>query len=112
MDDILKEYPAYLNFVLEVGKDVDHTGANRLSSTYQKLRHRSPEFAARFLKGLRFEMVHKLELMGTAPSHLTTQSPVMRRWVARYMKEWTRECDEHLFRSYAVAAGLALARKE
>jgi len=106
-DDILKEYPAYLSFVLEVGRDVDHASAVRLGSLYARLKTRSPQDTARFLKGLRFEMAHKLQLMGANPQSITTQNPTIRRWVGRYIKEWSRECDEHLYRSYARSAQLA-----
>ena len=110
--EILGEYPAYLNFVLEIGKNVDHKTASRLAQIYVKLRKKSPVGAARFLKGLRFEMVTKLELMGASPQSITTQTPVIRHWVGRYMKDWLREADEHLFRSYAYNAELALSQNQ
>lgn len=108
--EILGDYPAYLNFVLEIGKTTDRGTAGRLAQTYLKLKKKSPVGAARFLKGLRFEMVTKLELMGVSPQSISTQSPEIRRWVGRYLKEWLREADEHLFRAYAYNAELALSR--
>lgn len=99
--DILSEYPDYLRFVLEIGKDVDPQTAQFLSKNYQSLRKRDPSNAARFLKGLRFEMVQKLELMGMSPSSVSTATPSVRQWVKRYLKEWNREADEYLFRSIA-----------
>lgn len=101
-DDILSTYPLYLKFALAIGKEVDNATARKLSANYSALRKRSPQFAARFLKGLRFEMEQKLELMGASPASITTHSPEMRRWVAKYMKEWNREADEHLFRAITM----------
>lgn len=101
-DDILRDYPAYLRFALTVGKEVDNATAQKLRTNYVNLRKRSPRFAARFLKGLRFEMVQKIELMGANPSSVTTRTPEMRRWVAKYIKEWNREADEHLFRALTM----------
>lgn len=109
--EILGDYPAYLNFVLEIGKNIDHSTASRLAQTYVKLRKKSPVGAARFLKGLRFEMITKLELMGASPQNINTQTPEIRRWVGRYIKEWLREADEHLFRAYAYNAELALSQR-
>lgn len=108
--EILGDYPAYLNFVLEIGKTTDRGTSSRLAQTYLKLKKKSPVGAARFLKGLRFEMVTKLELMGASPQSISTQNPEIRRWVGRYLKEWLREADEHLFRAYAYNAELALSR--
>lgn len=101
-DRILKTYPAYLTYVLEVGAETDAATARKLGETYQSLRRRYPTAAARFLKGLRFEMVQKIELMGLAPHQASTRSPEMRRWVHRFIKEWHREADEHLFRAVVL----------
>jgi len=102
-DEMLSDYQAYMNFVCEIGKRVDARNTRRLIKVYSSLRRRSPEKAALFLKGLRFEMISKADLMGVETSNLSTQTPEMRRWVARYMKEWVREADEHLFRSLSDA---------
>lgn len=101
VDDVVSEYPAYLRFVVEVGKDIDPVTARGLQQTYDKLRRRDARGAARFLRGLRFEMVQKLEFMGINPQTVTTSSPVMRQWIGRYIKAWHREADEYLFRSIA-----------
>lgn len=101
-DDILQTYPAYLQFALEIGKDVDSANSKRLANSYENLRRRHPQGAVRFLKGLRFEMVQKLELMGVQPNRISTRTPEMRRWVAKFMKEWARESDEYLFRAVAT----------
>jgi hypothetical protein len=101
--DILRSYPAYLNFVLEVGRRTDARSAQRLEKTYQTLRARYPRAAALFLKGLRFEMVSKIELMGASPSSVNSNSAEMRRWVAKFMPEWSREADEHLFRAVTAS---------
>ena len=100
--EVLSLYPAYLQFVVDVGKTVDNANAGRLMKIYQILLQRSPNSAALFLKGLRFEMVEKAELMGRNPTQLSTQTPEIRRWVAKYMKEWVREADEHLFRAVTI----------
>lgn len=101
-DDILRAYPVYLRFVLEVGNKVDTRTAHKLAETYTALEKRYPEAAARFLKGLRFEMVQKLELMGASPRTISSSSPEMKRWVGKFLKEWLREADEALFRAVTV----------
>lgn len=103
--DILRSYPAYLAFVLDVGRRTDANTAHRLEDTYGALRKRYPDAAAQFLKGLRFEMVAKLELMGASPSSVSSTSPEMRRWVTKFMRDWVREADEHLFRAVAANKG-------
>ncbi|MSP18163.1 MAG: hypothetical protein EXR74_01190 [Bdellovibrionales bacterium] len=108
--DILASYPAYLKFVVEVGKDVDHSSTARLVKIFESLKRRSPKGAALFLKGLRFELVQKVELMGTDSREISTSNPIYRRWIQKYLKEWVREADEHLFRSYSESKNeLALA---
>ena len=102
--DILDDYPAYLTFVLEIGRQVDISTAKRLETTYSNLRKRSPQGAARFLKGLRFELVQKLEFMGLPPSDASTSNQTLRRWVAKWQREWLREADEHYFRSFTPVA--------
>lgn len=99
--DILADYPDYLRFVLEIGKDVDSATSKQLAKTYETLRRRDPRGAARFLRGLRFEMVQKLELLGASPSSMNTSNATMRAWVRRYLAAWHREADEYLFRSIA-----------
>jgi len=101
-DDILDSYPAYLEFVLEVGRQTDLQTAKRLNDTFKALVKRDRVSAARFLKGLRFEMLQKLELMGSSTKTVSTRTPEMRRWIGKYMKEWLREADEHLFRSVVM----------
>mgnify|MGYP000947049252 CR=1 FL=1 len=102
-DDILEEYPVYLQYVAEIGKRTDAPNTTRLLQIYSKLQKRSPENAARFLKGLRFEMIQKAELIGLSSQSLSTSNPKMRSWVGRFMKEWVREADEQLFRTYSNA---------
>jgi len=99
--DILSDYPEYLRFVLAIGKDVDPSTAGKLAKTYEALRKRDSKGAARFLRGLRFEMVQKLEFMGASTASINSSSPVMRTWVRRYITAWQREADEYLFRSVA-----------
>lgn len=105
-DEILKSYPAYLNFVLDISRETDARNAKRLNDLYQRLVRINPPGAARFLKGLRFEMVEKLELSGMNPAQATTRNPEMRRWVTKFLRDWTREADENLFRSIALRASL------
>jgi len=101
-DDILTNYTPYLRFVLEVGNQTDSKTAKRLAQTFEKLRSHYPQGAALFLKGLRFEMVQKTEFMVASPASLNSSSPEMHRWVGKFMKDWLRECDEHLFRAVAM----------
>jgi hypothetical protein len=108
-DDILERYEVYLSFVTQIGRDVDRNNTQRLLKIYSSLKRRSPDHAATFLKGLRFEMISKADLMGADSDALTNRNPELRRWVGRYMKEWVREADEHLFRSFTNAS---LARKD
>jgi hypothetical protein len=68
------------------------------------MKSHSQEAAARFLKGLRFEMVQKVELMGVAPQSLNTHTPEMRRWVKRFLPDWVREADEQWFRAATKSA--------
>ncbi|MBI4403426.1 MAG: hypothetical protein HY537_04655 [Deltaproteobacteria bacterium] len=62
--EILNNYPQYLWFVLEIGKDVDPKTASQLNTLYQSMRKKNREAAANFLKGLRFEIVQKADFMG------------------------------------------------
>ncbi len=105
VDEVLNDYPAYLRFVLEVGKDKDKKTAERLDHVYSQLRQRDPNGAARFLRGLRFEILQKLELLGVSEESVSTSSPVIRRWIAKFLPTWYREADEYLFR--AVTANVA-----
>ena len=107
MGDILSDYPDYLRFVLEIGRVTDSRSAQVLASKYGQLRKRNPELAARFLRGLRFEMVQKLEFVGGTNARITTDTPFMRKWVTKFIREWAREADEYLYRSY----GAQVARK-
>jgi len=99
--EILSDYPDYLRFVLAIGKEVDSGTAAKLGKTYDMLRQRDPKGAARFLRGLRFEMVQKMEFMGANPSSMNTSNAMIRSWVKRYLSSWHREADEYLFRSIA-----------
>jgi hypothetical protein len=101
--DILESYPVYLKFVVEVGRETDRTRTSQLVKTFESLKKRTPKGAALFLKGLRVEMIHKVDLMGSDPRTLTTASPELRRWVTKYLGEWVREADEHLFRAYSAS---------
>jgi hypothetical protein len=101
VDDILNDYQDYLKFAAAIGRDVDPSTTQKLLKTYDKLRARDRKGAARFLRGLRFEMVQKLEFMGISQKNVTTQTPAVRSWVRRFLKAWHREADEYLFRAIA-----------
>lgn len=100
-EDMVASYMPYLQFVTAIGSEVDAASTKLLVQAYQNLRKRSRSGAALFLKGLRYEMIQRVELSGWNPSSLSTNSPEMRRFVARYLKIWVREADEQMFRSYS-----------
>ncbi len=101
--DIMDDYPAYLNFALTIGKDVNPGMAKQISERFTRLKRADEKYAARFLKGLRFEMIQKLELTGLSPKRVTTENPTLRRWVAKYIGAWLREVDEYQFRAFAAS---------
>lgn len=101
-DDMLDSYQVYLQFVAEIGREVDAGNTQKLLKVFHSLKKRSPEGAALFLKGLRFEMIQKADLMVLSPAAITNRTPEYRRFVAKYLRTWVREADEHLFRSYAA----------
>lgn len=101
VSDILEQYKDYLSFVLEAGRATDPATAKRLEEKYQVLEKSDRGLAARFLRGLRFEMHQKLELTGMSPRSVTTAQPGVRRWVARFLPIWLREADEYHFRARA-----------
>lgn len=102
VEDVLKVYAPYLRFVEVVGKKTDAESTVRLVRIFDALRKRDPRGAARFLKGLRFEMTQKLEFMGVATAAITSDTPEIRQWVGRFVKVWQREADELLFRAIAM----------
>lgn len=110
-DKILQNYTQYLRFVTEVGQHVDRNNTHKLIKIYNVLKRRNHNSAALFLKGLRFEIVQKVELMGVDPDRISTNTPEIRRWVSKYMREWVREADEHLFRVLSTPRA-ELARAE
>lgn len=111
VSDILEDYLPYAQFVLEIGRELSPAQANKFATLYNQLKKRDKVMAAKFLKGLRFEMNEKVELMGAAPSSLSTRHPEMRKWVVKYLPEWNREIDERMFRSYSTALSQQLAKK-
>ena len=102
VDDILDNYAVYLQFILAVGNDVDHTAAKTITAKWAQLKKADRPAAARYLKGLKFEMDQRMQLTGGSSKRMTSDSPAVRGWVKRYIKDWQREVDEHLFRSYAT----------
>lgn len=101
VDDIMDDYPEYLKFVLEIGRDVNPKVASQIETRWAKLKKADERLASRFLKGLRFEMVQKMELSGMSSARVTTNSGFMRTWVKKYMGAWLREVDEYQYRAYA-----------
>lgn len=99
--DILKNYQPYLDFITQIGNQVDSASTGKMLASFTELKRRNPEGAARFLKGLRFEMVDKAERMGQREEKLSSSSPEIRNWVRKFIKEWAREADEHLYRVYS-----------
>ncbi|MBY0369301.1 hypothetical protein K2X33_01360 [bacterium] len=100
---IMDDYPEYLAFVLDIAKDTDPKAARLLEERYSRLVKADDKLAARFLKGLRFEIVQKLELSGISPKRLTSDNSTMRNWVSKYIGAWVREVDEYQYRAYAAA---------
>lgn len=101
--EILKNYPAYLDFVLEIGNTVDRKSALRLRQIYTVLKKEYPTSAARFLRGLRYEIIHRLDFISKSGTQITTENPDMRRWVQKFIKLWLYEADEQLFRARSIA---------
>lgn len=93
--DILKSHQPYLDLVVGIGQQVDPQNTQRMIQVFQQLRNRHPESAAKFLKGLRFEINEKMQRMGSTGYE---RNPQFRKWVSQYMKDWAREADEHLYR--------------
>lgn len=99
--EILEQYKDYLNFVVEAGRATSPSVAKQLEEKYAALEKQDRGLAARFLRGLRFEMHQKLELTGLPARGVTTAQPGVRRWVGRFLSIWAREADEYLFRARA-----------
>jgi phytoene dehydrogenase-like protein len=108
--DILEQYKDYLNFVVEAGRATNPGVAKKLEEKYAALEKADRTLAARFLRGLRFEILQKVELTGMAPGSVTTALPGVRRWVDRFLAVWLREADEYLFR--AKAGRIARAKED
>ncbi len=99
LSNILDDYPAYLKYVLEVGGQTNRKQASRLDYLFRELKRKDEAQAARFLRGLRFEMHQRLEMSGLASDKASTNNTAMRQWVTRFLPIWTREADEYLFRA-------------
>ncbi len=102
VDKILETYPIYLQFVQAIGKSVEPETTKNLMEGFDKLEKADRIAAARFLKSLRYEMDQKLEFLGASPRKMTTQSPVMRQWVAKFLPNWEREVNDLIFKSVAM----------
>lgn len=100
--DTLEDYKPYLNFVLAVGKEVDPPAAKGLATRFTTLKKNDPKAAARFLRTLKFEMDQRLALAGGSTQRMSSDSPIVRGWVKRFIRNWNREANEGLFRVYAL----------
>lgn len=99
--EMLKRYQVYLEFVVQIGRTSDLASTQRMEAKFAELKRRNPEGAARFLKGLRFELLDKAQRLGKQETILNTQNAELIRWVGRFMGQWAREADEHLYRVYS-----------
>lgn len=99
--DVLENYQHYFDFVVRIGNQVDAGSTRKMVASFSELKNKNPEAAARFLKGLRFELVDKAQRMGKREASLSPQNPEVQKWVGRFIKEWAREADEHLYRVYS-----------
>jgi len=99
LDNVLEEYEVYLRYVMEVGNQTNRKQSQRLGLLFRELKRRDEGQAARFLRGLRFEMVQKIEMTGMAPERASTSNAAIRSWVNRFLPIWVREADEYLFRA-------------
>ncbi len=111
VDDIIDDYQVYLKYVLEVGSQTNRKQAQRLDVLFRELKRRDEGQAARFLRGLRFEMVQKLEMSGMSPTSASTNNAHIRSWVNRFLPIWVRECDEYLFRARTNAIAKRMAKE-
>jgi len=102
VSDIINDYEPYLQFVTAVGKDVDPKNAKGLAQKWAALKKSDKKGAARFLKLLKFEMDQHLQLTGGSSVRMHSDSPAVRNWVKRFIRDWYREADEQLFRTYAL----------
>lgn len=95
VESYIKNYQRYVELVAEVGKQVDPKNTRKMVRLFQVMKEKHPEAAMRFLRGLKFEIHEKSQRMGLPPS---VKNRHFRKWVSKYMKEWAREADEHLYR--------------
>ncbi|MCB0403406.1 MAG: hypothetical protein KDD51_01375 [Bdellovibrionales bacterium] len=99
--DVLDEYPAYLTFVVQMSERTQPKIAKGLEGKFNALRQRDPRGAANFLRGLREEILHKLQLTGVPVHRANASHPVLKKLVRDYLGEWYHEADEYLFRAVA-----------
>jgi hypothetical protein len=100
--DIIDTYEVYLDFVCDSVKDSNPEQSKKLKSLFTKLKKKDEKAAARFLKGLRFEITQKVEFMSVGRKDLSSNSTLIQSWAKRYMANWIREADEQLFRAEAT----------
>jgi hypothetical protein len=103
-DEVLTDYRPYVEFILAVGQSVDPRTAKSLKAKWTKLQEkRNRASGARYLRLLKFEMDQHLQLTGGSSKRMHSDTPAVRAWVKRFIKDWNREAEEHLFRQYALA---------
>lgn len=105
--DILSEYRVYFDFVVRAARASSPKWASQMSDEFRKLERQNPDYAAKFLKGLRFEVDQKFSMMGWRDGHRVVNSPVVQRWVAHFAPVWAKELDEYRFRAYTDSKLLA-----
>ena len=98
-DEIVRYYSPYVMFVAEVAKSMDAAKAEKMVKLFNDLKKASPEEAAQFLKGLRLELIHGLELANVDLKKMKSTSPQVRRVVSRSLGNWVSELDESIFRN-------------
>jgi hypothetical protein len=99
-DEILERYRDYLVFAVSIGRSTNSSQARDLMDQFSKLEKESPTHAAQFLKGLKYEMDQKVEILGLVPSRVYSSHPRLRPWVGKFLPVWLREVDEARFRAY------------
>ena len=107
-DDIIENYEVYLRYLIDAGNRVSRSRTKRIAAKYTKLKSYNEDLAANFLKGLRYEMVHRVQITGVHPRRFHSRSSGARKWVGRFLRDWEQEIDEYLYRAYAFR----LIRKE
>lgn len=100
--EILEAYPAYLTFVYQMGQSLDKEYSEKFKDSYLKLYDTETRLAARFLKGVRYEILQYLQTRNLSLEEASLKNRRFSKWLTRYLRVWVREADELRFRSMAV----------